>query len=179
MPVTSQVNVPYNDWKVEYEGVGWAFDLVVGGTIDGWLVLGGGLFAMEVPSPSVEPEPGRITLYEALTQGRFGMATLGPVVDVFLDSRKAAYVGAIGGIGGVGLEDKDGDWSRGWSLGLHGGYDVWVSDAWTIGVSLRYLYTHSSRNVLARPGTTEPGNVEATAEDFASTFGLLFNVAYR
>lgn len=177
--MTSEINVPYNDWKVEYEGVGWVFDLVAGGTIGGWLVLGGGVFAMDVPAPAVESDPGRVTLPEAKTQGRFGMATLGPVVDVFFEPRGDAYVGVIGGIGGIGLEDEAGDWSRGWSIGVHGGYDVWVSEAWTVGASLRYLYTHGTRTVSAMPGTTQPGRIETEAHDLASTFALLFNVAYR
>jgi len=152
-------NVPENDWSVEYEGVGWVFDGVAGGTIGGWLVLGGGLVVMEVPAPAIKRDPGRVTLYEALDQGRLWMGTLGPIVDVFLDSHGEIYAGAIGGIGRIGLEEEAGGPSRGWSIGVHGGYDVWVSDSWTVGVSLRYLQIHSTRKVQAEPGTTQPGRL--------------------
>lgn len=177
--VTSRIDVPNNRWSVEYEGVGWVFDVVAGSTIDGWLGLGGGLFLMGMPALSVEEEPGRMTLPEALDQRRLGMGTLGPVVDVFLDQSGNLYVGATGGIGGIGFDDEVGGLSQGWSIGLHGGYDVWVSDAWTVGVSLRYLYLRCSRTVQAMPGTTQPGRIAATSEDSANTVGLLFNVAYR
>jgi len=178
--VQSQINVPSNDWGVEYHGVGWVFDGVAGATIDDWLALGGGLFATGIPALAAEADPGRVTLSEdEWRQDRLALATLGPVVDVFLDSRGAPYVGALAGVGGIGLDDKDGGWSLGWSIGAHGGYDVWVSEAWTLGVSLRYLYTRSTRELLALPGTTQPGRVETTAQDSASTLGLSFNVAYR
>lgn len=114
---------------------------------------------MEVPAPAIKRDPGRVTLYEALDQGRLWMGTLGPIVDVFLDSHGEIYAGAIGGIGRIGLEEEAGGPSRGWSIGVHGGYDVWVSDSWTVGVSLRYLQIHSTRKVQAEPGTTQPGRL--------------------
>lgn len=176
--VTTRADYGDFDWSADYRGVGTTFDLLVGGSIGSWLVVGGGLSLSVLHTLQVEASSPR-ALEQAHDRNNLWLGMLGPFVDVFQGTDAGAHLGAMVGVARIGLEDDAGASSGGWGVGVFGGYDAWLARDWAAGVALQYSFVCASRE-LERPNpTTAPGNVIVTTHDTGSALALLVNLTYE
>lgn len=153
----------------KYTGGGWLLDLYVGGTFGNLVVVGGSLMVMSILYPDVELSDGLSTVQQG-TSGRLGIVAIGPFADLFFDPHGGGHVGALIGAASIGLEDENEQPSSGYGVSLFGGYDFWVAEQWALGIEGRYSYAHCRRRFPS---------VDATFEDRANTFGLMFTALHH
>jgi hypothetical protein len=106
-------------------GVNVSTQLAVGWTVRPGLVVGGGTFPMVVPSPS----------YDALDAGGQHVSATGPFVDYYLDPRKGLHFqgGLLFAAGYLDGGERDAHVGIGVGATLGVGYDVFLTDEWSIG----------------------------------------------
>lgn len=169
--VNSKGTLLSSDAEVTYKGAGPAYELLIGGTLKGTgLVIGGGFVGQDINDPKMTFDVGGVTSgSDTLTQnGTLGVVVLGPFVDWFFNETGGAHVGAMLGLGGVGLKGDDDQMSTGGGVGLWGGYDFWVGDQWSIGPEVRYVAVASERKILGE-----------TFKESASSLELLFTALWH
>jgi hypothetical protein len=111
------------------KGVNISTQLAVGWTPrPGW-VLGVGTFPMVVPSPS----------YDGINAGGQHVSATGPFVDYYLDPHKGVHFqgGLLFGLGYLDGGDRASHVGVGYGATVGGGYDVFVTDEWSVGAIVR------------------------------------------
>jgi hypothetical protein len=135
-------------FDLEYSGYGPAYEILIGGTPGGGFVIGGGFVGQDIQDPDVEGELLGIDASEFDSDDTLGMVILGPFVDWFPDETGGAHVGAMLGLGSIGLSSGDDDeLSSGWGASLWAGYDFWVASQWSIGAEARAAYLSTQREL--------------------------------
>jgi len=117
------------------KGVDISTELAVGVTIRSGLVLGVGTFPMVVPSPS----------YDGVDAGGQHVSATGPFVDYYLQPAHGLHFqgGLLFGAGYIaGSGMRDGKIGLGYGATAGAGYDVAVTERWTIGGLARVTAYH-------------------------------------
>ncbi|MEZ4220234.1 MAG: autotransporter outer membrane beta-barrel domain-containing protein [Polyangiaceae bacterium] len=157
-----------SDVEVTYKGFGPVYELLIGGTPGGGLVIGGGFVGQDISEPEIEVTVGSGSAStQAPDNSALGVVVLGPFVDWFPDETGGAHVGLIAGIGGIGVQDQNGDSATGFGAALFGGYDFWVGKQWSIGPEARVVYVSADRD-------SGSGTLQSSFDDKATSFELLF-----
>ena len=176
-----QVETQAAEFEATRSGAGVLFDLLLGGTIGNTVVIGGGFFTHSIAEPEVEKnreDYGQLS--DEGTNG-IGLLTLGPFVDFYFGPHSGGHVGSMIGLGDIGLLDRDGINSSGYGFALFGGYDFWVSDQWSLGLTGRYMYVKGERELDTIFSNLDNSVLaeSPTATDTAHTFGILFGALYH
>lgn len=110
-------------------GINVSTQLAVGWTVRSGLVIGVGTFPMVVPSPS----------YDGIDAGGQHVSATGPFVDYYLDPRKGLHFqgGLLFALGYLDGGDRDAHVGAGYGATLGIGYDLFVTDEWSIGAIAR------------------------------------------
>jgi hypothetical protein len=159
-----------SDLELKFAGFGPAYELLIGGTLGSGFVLGGGFVGQDISDPDVTLETANGTQVDrSVASGdALGVGVIGPFFDWFFDERGGAHVGAMVGIGIIGLEGDNDEGSSGFGGSLWGGYDFWVSDQWSLGVEGRLLFVRGSHDLLGE-------EFDETASGFQVLFTALFH----
>jgi hypothetical protein len=158
-----------------YEGAGPAFEFLFGGTPAKGFVVGGGLVGQDIWDPETTIDSNDPSVPSSLdVNGALGVLALGPFIDWFPDDTGGAHVGAMVGIGGIGLKDRSGNPDFGLGGSLWAGYDFWVADQWSLGGELRAVVARGTRDVDARSPGSSLSFASSQFEDSAASFELLF-----
>lgn len=165
------------DMEIVYSGAGPAYELLIGGTPGGGVVVGGGFVGQDISDPKVEVDGEELDADLFDDDDALGMVLLGPFVDWFPDPRGGAHVGAMIGVAAIGLSDggdeDDNESSTGWGGSLWGGYDFWVANQWSLGAEGRVAYLSTHRDFGGSSA------VNAEADDRGLTFEVLFTALYH
>lgn len=150
-----------------YAGAGPAFELLIGGTPASGFVIGGGFIGQDIWDPETTIDSNHPSVPASLElHGALGVGALGPFIDWFPDDTGGAHVGAMFGLGIIGLRDD-----RSFGGSIWAGYDFWVANQWSLGAEIRAAAASGKRDVdLA----TSAGFGSAHFEDTASSIELLF-----
>jgi hypothetical protein len=135
------------DFEVKYSGYGPSWEFLLGGTPGGGVVVGGGFLSQDISDPKIEAELAFEGI-ETESDDALGIGILGPFIDWFPDESGGAHVGAMFGVGVIGLRegpDDDDDPSSGWGASLWSGYDFWVANQWSMGALARAQYLSTKR----------------------------------
>jgi hypothetical protein len=110
-------------------GINVSTQIAVGWTVRPGLVIGGATFPMVVPSPS----------YDGMDAGGQHVSATGPFVDWYPDPRKGLHFqgGLLFALGYLDGGDRDAHVGAGYGATLGAGYDLFVTDEWSIGVIAR------------------------------------------
>jgi hypothetical protein len=121
------------------------FGLMLGGSATSHLVIGGGLFVDYSPSPTLESGGMSGDLPGG---GAQMVVALGGFADYYLDPKTGGL--HFGGfLGWGGLEETKGVGGSdptGLVVAVSGGYEIWLSDEWSIGGVARLTYGKFSLN---------------------------------
>lgn len=168
--VTSKGKVLGIDIEAKFEGGGPSYELLLGGTIGSGFVLGGGFVGQDISEPKITVTGGGGALDSSsiAKNQSLGVVVLGPMVDWFPDPKGGGHVGAMVGIGGIGLSGDDGKSSSGTGASLWGGYDFWVGEQWSLGPELRVVYVSAHRDVIG-----------SRLNDKATSIEVLFTALYH
>jgi len=152
------------DLKATFDGWGPAYELLIGGTPVAGFVIGGGLVGQDIRDPSIQIDVSGGASTSAVAKNEaLGVVLLGPFIDWFPDPTSGGHVGAMFGIGAIGLQGDDGNASSGYGGSVWGGYDFWVGKQSSIGPEARVVAISAERDVLGVP-----------FNDSATSFELLF-----
>jgi len=126
-------------FKITLSGVTLPVSFLMGGTV-GPVVIGGGFFADHAASPGAT-----INGQSAAVSGDVTMTlvALGIFADIYPDPHKGLHFQPFVGWGGLETSrngDSGGSDPTGLVLAIGGGYDVFVSDNWSIGGMARLAY---------------------------------------
>ncbi len=147
--VVSKGEIGSSEIEATFDGMGPAYELMIGGTLGSGFVLGGGFVGQDISEPNVELETGGTSVDTSVANDEaLGIGLLGVFVDWFPDEHGGGHVGAMLGLGVVGLEGDDDEASTGFGAALFGGYDFFISDQWSLGAELRLLRVQGKRDVL-------------------------------
>ncbi|MCA9599717.1 MAG: hypothetical protein KC776_40690 [Myxococcales bacterium] len=136
------------DAEVSYTGWGPAYELLIGGTVGSGVVLGGGLLGQDIKNPDTSVTVGQgVSTSKVQQDGTLGLGTLGMFVDWFPDETGGAHVGAMLGLGIIGLNGDNGDSNPGIGGALMAGYDFWVGKQWSLGPEARVVFAKQSRDL--------------------------------
>ncbi len=110
-------------------GVNVSTQLAIGWTVRPGLVVGGGTFPMVVPSPS----------YDGMDAGGQHVSATGAFVDWYPDPRKGLHVqgGLLFALGYLDGGERDAHVGAGYGGTIGVGYDVFVTDEWSVGAIAR------------------------------------------
>ncbi len=166
------------EMEVVYSGAGPAYELLIGGTPGGGVVVGGGFVGQDISDPKIELDGEEVDDDDTFdNDNSLGMVLVGPFVDWFPDPHGGAHVGAMVGIAAIGLsnggDEDDNQSSTGWGGSLWGGYDFWVANQWSLGAEgrLGYLSTHRDFDNSAL--------IDGDMDDRGLTFEVLFTALYH
>ncbi len=162
---TTETSDPY-PLKATFNGLGPAYELLIGGTLGSGVVLGGGFVAQDIVDPSIEVDPDVVG--NTQSSDALGISVAGPFIDWFFDEKGGFHAGALIGFGSIGLKDDSDNSSTGIGGSLWVGYDFWIAEQWSLGVEGRGLAVSSSRDIA-----------DATYDDRARGFQLLFTALYH
>jgi hypothetical protein len=153
------------DIEATYRGAGPVYELLIGGTPARGFVVGGGFVGQDISSPSVKVKVNAdvFATGEFTDSGALGVGALGPFIDWFPDDHGGFHVGALAGIGIIGLQ---GDRSFGGSLWT--GYDFWIANQWSLGLEGRAVFATGSRTLDS-----------VKMDDTAASYELLFTALYH
>jgi hypothetical protein len=107
------------------KGVDVSTQLAIGWTIRRGLVLGLGTFPMVTPSPS----------YDEIDAGGQHVSATGPFLDYYPDPQRGLHFqgGVLFALGYLDGGDRAGTVGAGYGAMLGAGYEVFVSDEWSVG----------------------------------------------
>lgn len=158
-----------SDVTAKYTGSGASYELMLGGTLGSGFVLGGGFVGQDISDPKLSVEiSGGGSGSGVISNQSLGVVVLGPMIDWFPDPHGGGHIGAMLGIGSIGLRGDDDKASSGTGGSLWGGYDFWVGQQWSLGPELRFVRVSSKRDVLGKRW-----------EDSATSVELLFTALYH
>jgi hypothetical protein len=156
------------DVTAHYSGIGPAFELLIGGTPGAGFVVGGGFIGQDIWDPAITIDSNDPTIPSNLNvNGALGVGAIGPFIDWFPDDTGGAHVGAMLGIGIIGLENDRSFGGSAWT-----GYDFWIANQWSFGVEGRAAFASGKRDIDML--LTSSGFSTVHFEDSASSFELLF-----
>jgi hypothetical protein len=163
-----------DSFELTYKGYGPSWELLLGGTPGAGVVIGGGILSQDISEPEVEVT-SQLEGLEGSDESddALGMGIIGPFIDWFPDETGGAHVGAMFGVGVIGLREgssNDDDPSSGWGASLWSGYDFWVANQWALGALARAQYLSTKREM-------EVSNVEV--EDKGWSFQVLFTALHH
>jgi hypothetical protein len=173
--VESTLATASTNLDVTYSGYGPAYEILIGGTPGGGFVIGGGFVGQDIQNPDIEFNELDIDESELEGDDTLGMVVVGPFVDWFPDETGGAHVGAMLGIGGIGLssgDDNDEEMSSGWGASLWAGYDFWVASQWAIGAEARAAYLSTKREF-------EDSFLRGDLDDRGTSFEILFTAVHH
>ena len=144
------------DLRTTYDGMGPAYELLIGGTIAQGFVLGGGFVGQDISNPTVKVSSNTLPMSSgSLTaNGSLGVGALGPFVDWFPNDRKGLHFGAMVGFALLGLTNDSGKSDFGFAGSLWGGHDFWVADQWSLGAEARVAAVSAKRDFSDLGGST-------------------------
>ncbi len=160
------------DLEITYKGFGPVYELLLGGTPGGGFVIGGGFVGQDISDPDREVSVGSSGSASSTTDGALGVVVVGPFVDWFPDERGGAHVGLMLGIGGIGVQDENGDSATGFGGALFGGYDFWIGEQWSIGPEARIVAVRTDHDIGS-------GASRTTLDDTALSYELLFSALFH
>jgi hypothetical protein len=148
----ASVTPPGDPQSVSVTGAGAALELAIGGTLQKGLVVGGGIYGADFPSPSYSQ--GSINA----NGGAAVVSSIGPFADWYVDPTNGFHVELGIGLGVVSAaqgtpttsngqtntfppKDESGN---GISLFAGVGYEWWVADQLSLGVLARLQYVSAS-----------------------------------
>ena len=110
-------------------GINVSTQVAAGWTVRPGLVLGLGTFPMVTPSPT----------YDGINAGGEHMSATGPFVDYYLDPKRGLHFqgGLLFALGYLDGGDRAGNVGAGYGATLGAGYEVFVTDEWSIGGIVR------------------------------------------
>jgi hypothetical protein len=157
-----------SDAEADVTGIGIPTELAFGGTLAPGLVLGGGSYGFVVPVPKYKNDLSEVDGGQLVASG------VGPFVDYYIDPRGGAHVQGALLLSYISNQSKDAQPAgAGFGFGamLGGGYEVFVSDQWSIGVLARLTYY----NVKVKYDTG--GDPKSTVSLIVP--GILFGATYH
>jgi hypothetical protein len=175
--VKSSAEIPISsgqplDLQATYDGLGPAYELLIGGTIARGLVLGGGFVGQDIQDPSLSLSSNSTSEFSGrmTVSGSLGVGALGPFLDWFPDDRGGLHFGTMAGLALLGVSDDEGKMSSGFAGALWGGHDFWIGDQWSLGAEARVVALTASRNF---------NSLGTTMHDKAITIEALFTAVYH
>jgi hypothetical protein len=133
--------------EVELTGVGQLGQLAIGGTVAPGLVIGGGIYGVNVFAGKYAYGPKNQDNFNKIEEdAEFTSASMiGPFVAYYFHPERGFYlVGAPAyGVVSGGKSDKETiseTSGGGFGLMLGAGYDFWVGDQWSVGAMARFQY---------------------------------------
>jgi outer membrane autotransporter protein len=156
--------------ELEISGGGAVFQLAIGGSPTPGFVIGGMLLGHAFANPDVESDDVTVTQSGDRT---FSVSAIGPFLQYYFDPKSGFYLQGFLGyvearaqyeIGGLEYESEDAT-GAGFGFGL--GYDIWVSDQWSIGPEVRLLYADVK---YSGDGPDEEDTLVIPSLSFAATF---------
>ncbi|HMJ16242.1 MAG TPA: hypothetical protein VK524_32735 [Polyangiaceae bacterium] len=133
--------------ELNVSGVGQLGHVAMGTTVAPGLVIGGGIFGVNLFAPKYEYGPkGQQNFNQIEEDADFSSATmLGPLIAYYFHPERGAYVvGAPAyGIVSAGASERDTipeNSGGGFGLMLGAGYDFWVGEQWSVGALGRFQY---------------------------------------
>jgi hypothetical protein len=168
----SQGSIAYEGDSSNIGGPSILAEISVGANLLPKLVLAGTVVFVTLPSATLRLGTGsRLNLDSTLI-----FALIAPTVDLFPNPEAGFHFG--GGLGlaisSVSLPDDRFNTIGGIGVGvtLHGGYDLWVGDDWSLGLQLR--------GVLARlNGSQSTSSVSGNERDTVATIALSLTALYQ
>jgi len=136
-------------YSVTYSGVALPSQLLLGGTLGGGFVLGGGFFGDYVPAPNAEQSGGGVTVSGSLNDVTLTLIGIGPFMDFYPDPKGGLHFQGLVGFGAMEATfqgNSGGSDPTGVVLSLGVGHDWWVGREWSIGVMGRFVYAPLSLN---------------------------------
>ena len=137
-----------NGYKEKLYGATLPSSLLLGGTV-GPVVIGGGFFADHAFSPGYSVNGQSAPASTSLTMTLFA---IGAFADIYPDVHKGLHFQPFVGWGGLERSvngNSGGNDPTGLVLAIGGGYDVFVSDNWSIGGMARIAYAPLSYNDIS------------------------------
>jgi hypothetical protein len=138
-----------------FSGMSVPLSLMLGGSPTGGLAIGGGFMIDYVPSPGYQINGEDVDLQVDFTQYVIG---IGPFVDYYLDPAGGLHFQGFVGWGGVETStegDVGGSDPTGLVTALGVGYDLFISDEWSVGGMGRFTFAPLSFNDISLT-TIEP-----------------------
>jgi hypothetical protein len=150
-------SLEYSTSGSRIRGFGGALNLALGRAMQPGVILAVSMQMASYRDPT-------LTAYLASENGRdlslttFGVAFL---FDYYPDPRAGFHFGGELGVGGTVLRDTEADDlskhdPTGTSWGAHLGYEVWISDQWSVGGLFKLNYLSLWRDRFATPGGIDP-----------------------
>lgn len=144
---------------------------MIGGTVGKGIVIGGGFVGQDISNPNVQTSSDVLGLNgNVAANGALGVGVLGPFIDWFPDVTGGAHIGAMLGIGLIGLQDENNNPDTGPGGSLWAGYDFWIADQWSLGAEARAGVASARRHF---------SDINQDLRDSASTFELVFTALYH
>ena len=140
------VSAEVQTMEATYSGVTIPMSLMLGGSPVKGLAIGGGFMIDYAPSPGYEVNGQEFDTNIDFTQYVIG---IGPFVDYYLDPAGGLHFQAFVGWGGLETSaegDVGGSDPTGLVMALGAGYDIFVSDEWSIGCAGRFTFAPLSLN---------------------------------
>jgi hypothetical protein len=158
---------------LELSGGGPAFDLSIGGTPAPGFVVGGSYLFQQATQPRFTLANGSQTV-SGDAENNAVLGLFGPFIDWFPDPAGGFHVGALVAFGLLTVADqsgqiKDSSDETGPAGAFRIGYDLWVADAWSIGIL---------GQALAGSVSSKPVNGIQEKDTFTS-FGLQVSALYH
>jgi hypothetical protein len=124
-----------NGFETKSRGLGFLFDEAVGVSA-GPVVFGFEFAMLGVSSPSTTQ--AGVSLGQSHSDS---YSIVGLLVDVYPDTHKGLHFSATVGVGTANINPrKNENTDPGFGMLVGGGYDFWIADQWSLGVTGRILY---------------------------------------
>ena len=152
---------PAIDADLSLSGIGFAAAIMAGATVADGLVLGDALMGTHSPSPTV-----KIGEVEVEPDADMVGLVVGPYADYYFDPQGGLHVFVQAGLATMQDADEDSDGvALGFGAGLGVGYDVFISDKWSLGGLVRFHYLRTSDDL--------PGDARVTYGTIVSALNLV------
>lgn len=163
-------NTTGGDSSVSTSGAGFALDVLMGGTPTPGLVIGGGSVFQTAVSPGQSTGGPPMAGLDSQAPGGVGLWLIGPMIDVFPNPNEGFHLGALLGIGAIGLKGNDDKLSGGGGVSAWVGYGGWAAAQWSLGGLIRLTAAGARRTI---------GPSEIDVSDGAFGLTLEFSATYH
>jgi hypothetical protein len=152
-----------NNERLDASGSGLALDLLVGGSPNPGLTIGGGLIGNWSFNTEFKADGADATNHDVAS------GLIGVFIDGFPQPTAGWHLGGLVGLGGHTLShDGVADQTAGFGGAIWGGYDQWVGDNFSVGGMLRFTAMRST-------GEKDGRDVAANT----ASLGLMFTALYQ